>query len=126
MKLSPVVVTEVKLPAAGVVPPIVPGDANVVPFNDDAFKLGTFVVDAITNGAVPVATVLVICPEAEIVVKLHPDVKLPDVKLPDAPVNAPVAESVVNAPVEGVVAPIVVLLIDPPVMFTLYNAPNAR
>ena len=65
-----------------VVEPITPGAANVAPFNEEAFKLATLVVDAITNGAVPVATVDVICP---------------------------VWDAVVNAPVDGVVAPILIL-----------------
>ena len=52
-------------------------------------KLVTGVVDAIENGAVPVARVEVICP---------------------------LALSVVNAPVEGVVPPIGVPFIEPPVI----------
>lgn len=58
----------VKAPDEGVVEPIGPGDAKVAPFNDEAFKLATFVVEAMTSGAVPVASVEVICPEALIVV----------------------------------------------------------
>ena len=46
----------VKEPAAGVVPPIAPGEANVAPPSDDAFKFATLVVDATVSGAVPVAT----------------------------------------------------------------------
>jgi hypothetical protein len=46
----------------GVLPPIAPGEAKVAPLNEDAFRLATLVVDEITIGAVPVATVEVICP----------------------------------------------------------------
>ena len=53
-------VSVVKVPAAALPPPIAPGAANVKPFIEDAFKFGTFVVDATTNGAVPEATVEVI------------------------------------------------------------------
>ena len=56
------------------------------------FKLATCVVEATVNGAVPVETVDVITPEAEIVV---------------------------NAPVDAVDAPMVVPFIEPPVMDTL-------
>ena len=45
----------------GVPPPIGPGAAKVAPPNDDAFRLATFVVLATTSGAVPVASVEVIC-----------------------------------------------------------------
>lgn len=47
----------VNVPAAGVPPPMAPGAANVAPPKDDAFKLATLVVEAITSGAVPVARV---------------------------------------------------------------------
>jgi hypothetical protein len=50
----------VKVPAAAVPPPIVPGAAKVAPFKEEAFKLATLVVEATTNGAVPVARVEVI------------------------------------------------------------------
>lgn len=43
----------------GVVPPIVPGDAKVAPFNELAFKFVTLVVLVTVKGAVPVETVLV-------------------------------------------------------------------
>ena len=46
-----------KSPTPGVVPPMVPGDANVAPPKLEAFKLATTVVLVTTNGAVPVATV---------------------------------------------------------------------
>lgn len=50
----------VKVPAAAVPPPMAPGAEKVRPFSDEAFKFGTFVVDATTKGAVPVVTVEVI------------------------------------------------------------------
>ena len=49
----------VNAPELATVLPMEPGLANVLPFNVLAFKLGTFVVDATVNGAVPVLTVLV-------------------------------------------------------------------
>ena len=55
-------------PVLAVVPPIAPGLANVAPVRELAFKLGTLVVLAMTRGAVPVATVLVITPLAPILV----------------------------------------------------------
>ena len=72
-------VSVVNAPVEGVVPPIAPGAANVAPLREDALRFGTLVVEAMTRGAVPVAWVEVICPVAEIVV---------------------------NAPVEGAVPPI--------------------
>jgi hypothetical protein len=45
----------------GVPPPIVPGAANVAPFNELAFKLATLVVEATEKGAVPVETVETSC-----------------------------------------------------------------
>jgi succinate-acetate transporter protein len=54
---SVLAVAVVKVPAAAVVLPIAPGDANVAPFKELAFKLATFVVEVTVNGAVPVATV---------------------------------------------------------------------
>ena len=74
--VSPLAVSVVNAPLPGVVPPIAPGDAKVAPLRLEAFRLATLVVLATTNGAVPVASVDVICP---------------------------VALSVVNAPVDGVV-----------------------
>ncbi len=74
----------VKAPVEAVPDPIAPGAAKVAPFKELAFKLATLVVEAITSGAVPVARVEVICPVAEMVLK---------------------------APVEAVVAPIAVALI---------------
>lgn len=50
-------VTVVKVAAPGVVPPMVPGAANVAPFSWAAFKLLTTVVELTVNGAVPVVTV---------------------------------------------------------------------
>lgn len=81
--VTPVLLSVVNAPVLGVPEPIGPGAAKVAPFSELAFKLATFVVEAITNGAVPVETVEVICPEAL---------------------------TVVNAPVEAVVAPIAVEL----------------
>lgn len=54
------IITFVNVACAGVVSPIVPGAANVAPLSELAFKLATFVVEATTNGAVPVANVDVI------------------------------------------------------------------
>jgi hypothetical protein len=70
----------VNAPVDAVPLPMAPGAAKVAPFKLEAFKLATFVVDATVKGAVPVASVEVI---------------------------APVAETVVNAPVLAVVAPTV-------------------
>jgi hypothetical protein len=44
----------VNAPVLGLVPPIAPGEAKVAPFKLEAFRLGTFVVEATVNGAVPV------------------------------------------------------------------------
>lgn len=79
----------VNAPLEGVVLPIVPGAAQVLPSNRDELRFGTFVLDAITSGAVPLDTVLVICPDAE---------------------------TVVNAPLAGFVFPMTVPLIVPFVM----------
>lgn len=57
----PLALMVVNAPVPGVPLPIGPGAANVAPASDDAFKFGTLVVLAITNGAVPVASVEVIC-----------------------------------------------------------------
>jgi hypothetical protein len=89
MPVVPLALSVVNAPVDGVVEPTAPGDAKVEPPNDDAFRLGTFVVDAMTSGAVPVASVDVICPVADIVVA---------------------------ATVLGVVAPIVAPLIVPAVI----------
>jgi len=58
----------VKAPVEAVPEPIGPGAAKVAPFKEEAFKLATLVVDATTNGAVPVARVEVNWPERPIVV----------------------------------------------------------
>ena len=47
----------VNAPLPAVVLPIEPGDANVAPLKLLAFKLATLVVEATTNGAVPLARV---------------------------------------------------------------------
>lgn len=52
-----VAVNVVNLIVLGVVPPIAPGEANVAPLSDDAFKLATLVVLVMLSGGVPVATV---------------------------------------------------------------------
>jgi hypothetical protein len=72
----------VNAPEPAVPLPIEPGAAKVAPFKLEALRLATFVVDATTKGAVPVARVDVI---------------------------APVADRVVTAAVLGVVAPTVPL-----------------
>jgi hypothetical protein len=55
----PVAPIVVKLAAAAVLPPIAPGEANVAPFSEEAFRFGTLVVLATVKGAVPVDVVLV-------------------------------------------------------------------
>ena len=85
--LLKVTIPEAAIVVAAVPDPIAPGFAKVLPLSNDAFKLGTTVVDATVNGAVPVDTVLVITPEAEIVVNA-PD---PGVVLPMDPGEAKVA-----------------------------------
>jgi hypothetical protein len=50
----------VNAPVLAVVDPIALGEAKVAPCNEDAFKFGTLVVELMTKGAVPVATVDVI------------------------------------------------------------------
>jgi hypothetical protein len=67
--VTPVEDSVVKAPVPGVVLPIGPGAAKVAPFRELALRLATLVVEATTNGAVPVARVEVICPLAEMVVK---------------------------------------------------------
>jgi hypothetical protein len=52
--LSSVLFEVVNVASPAVVPPMVPGDENVAPFSDEAFRFGTFVVDEIINGASPV------------------------------------------------------------------------
>ena len=47
----------VAVTAAGVVPPIAPGEAKVAPPSCEAFKFGTTVVLVTVSGAVPIATV---------------------------------------------------------------------
>jgi hypothetical protein len=66
--ITPVAVKVVNEPVLGVVEPIGPGEAKVAPLKLDAFRLATLVVLETTKGAVPVETVEVICPEAEMVV----------------------------------------------------------
>lgn len=78
----------VKVPAAGVVPPIAPGAANVAPFNDDAFRFGTFVVEPTVNGGVPVATVDVKV-EADVVQELVWVVDVASTEIVQAPLVEP-------------------------------------
>jgi len=68
-KLAPVVdANVVNAPVDAVPDPMAPGAANVAPLSELALRLGMLVVLATTNGAVPLASVLVIWPVAEIVV----------------------------------------------------------
>ena len=86
--IAPPVVSAVKVPATGVPVPIAaPGEAQSPPSTWSTFKLETFVVLAIVNGAVPVASVLVITPLAETVV----NAPVLGVPLPMAPGAAKVA-----------------------------------
>lgn len=59
--ICPVAENVVNAPVFGVVPPIAPGTAIVAPFREEAFRFATFVVLAMDNGAVPVASEEVIC-----------------------------------------------------------------
>lgn len=70
-----VVFRAVKAPVLGVVTPIGQGDSHVQPSSSDTLRFGTCVVLVTENGAVPVAKVLVICPEKLAVVALNPPVK---------------------------------------------------
>ena len=76
MEVLPVKV--VNVPAAAVPPPMAPGFEKVAPFKEEAFKLGTLVVEATTNGAVPVASVEVSWP-------LMPMVVMPPKEVEDEP-----------------------------------------
>ena len=57
---APEEVRVVNAPVEGVPDPIGPGAAKVAPFKDEALRFATLVVEAMTNGAVPVDTVDVI------------------------------------------------------------------
>ena len=57
-----------KSPIPGVVPPMVPGEANVAPLKLLAFRLATLVVLATVSGAVPVATDEISCVPVTVVV----------------------------------------------------------
>lgn len=115
-----------------------PGAANVAPPKDEALRLATFVVLATTRGGLPVETVDVIAPVAEMVVKAAAAGVVPPiapgaakvalfrdeafkfgmlvvlaiisggVPVETVEVNCPVAESVVKAPLDGTVFPIAV------------------
>ena len=68
-KLAPVVLLKVvNAPVDAVPDPMAPGAANVAPLSELALRLATLVVEETINGAVPLASVLVIWPVAEIVV----------------------------------------------------------
>ena len=54
---APLLVRVLKAPVLAVPLPIGPGAAKVAPLSELAFKLATLVVEATTNGAVPVETV---------------------------------------------------------------------
>jgi hypothetical protein len=100
----------VKAPVLGVPLPMGPGAAKVAPLSDEAFKFATFVVEVTTNGAVPVARVEVICPEAFIVV-------IPD-NAPALIINPFIVSTLVgplNAPAE-VIVPVLVVEIFPGVV----------
>jgi hypothetical protein len=97
----------------GVLPPIAPGAAHVLPKSCEALRLVTAVVLATTNGAVPVVTVEVICPLALMVVNAPAAATVPPIAggeakraVMPAPLTVLVAESVVNAPAAAVVPPI--------------------
>ena len=66
--ITPLTPTLVKDPVLAVVDPMAPGLAKVAPLSELAFRLGMLVDDAITSGAVPVATLDVITPLTPIVV----------------------------------------------------------
>jgi succinate-acetate transporter protein len=95
-------VAVVNVPAAAVVLPIAPGDANVAPFKELAFKLATLVVELIVNGAVPVAIVLV----NELDVVVVPTNNCFAMAAPPAVVNVP--------PFVALVASTVFLILIPP------------
>jgi hypothetical protein len=97
----------VKVPELGVEEPILLGDANVEPFNKLAFKLGIFVVLAITRGAIPDETVEVNCPLKEAVVPdIAPIVVAPRLVVPAVLVKLVLAVKLVNVPELGVEEPI--------------------
>src|SRR5258706_5947187 len=68
--IAPVVVTVVNVAGPGVTPPIAFGDPQSAPSSRSALRFSTIVVEVMTSGAVPVASELVICPDAVSVVKL--------------------------------------------------------
>lgn len=97
---APVAVNVVNAPVLAVPEPIEPGAANVAPFNDEAFKFATLVVDATVNGAVPVAIVDVIV------------VNLP-VEAVVAPIVAPsIVPPLITGVANGVVPAPIVLMVD--------------
>ena len=101
--VTPLELRVVKAPVPGVPEPIGPGAAKVAPFSEEAFRLATLVVEAITSGAVPVVTVEVIWPEAETVVKAPEAAVVAPIWVPLIPVavvlklEAPVPEVMVRA-----------------------------
>ena len=85
----------VNAPVLGVPLPIVPGAAHVAPSRKLAFRFDTTVVLATVNGAVPVATVLVMTPEnAPVVAASAASVVAPVTPKVDANADAPVTASV--------------------------------
>jgi hypothetical protein len=148
----PVAVNAANVPAEAAVPPIAPGLANVAPLRLDAFKFATLVVDATVNGAVPVVAVdvtvvkrpvdavvapievllivdavvglIVNAPAGLIATVPVPDGLIATAKLAGLKVTAPVAVSVVNAPVEAVVAPTVPLMFIEAVPVRLVTVPE--
>jgi hypothetical protein len=79
--IAPPATSVVKFPLPGVAEPIAPGLANVPPFSMLALRLGTLVVLATENGAVPVPNVEVICPLTVTVVVFTGALALPDESL---------------------------------------------
>ncbi len=107
--LAPDEVRVVKAPVEAVPEPIGPGAAKVAPLSELAFKLATLVVEATTNGAVPVARVEVSWP-------LRPIVVMPD-KAPELmirPLMVLVAVGPLKTPAE-VMVPLPVVEILPEV-----------
>ena len=82
----------VNVPAPGVVPPIGPGAAQVFPRRSEAFRLGMLLVEATTRGGVPLARVLIICPENVPVVAENPEEKLGTPENMGLPLHVPVSD----------------------------------
>lgn len=128
-KAKLVALSAVNAPVEGVPPPIAPGLAKVAPLKVEALRFATFVVEATENGAVPVASVLVIAPVAESVVKAPVD-GVPPPTAPGAANVAPLklealrfATLVVDAILKGAV-PVASVLVICPVALSVVNAPE--